>query len=165
MNFKKYFINEDLQTQTDYPFEILGEYRHVYTIYKIELNNFFSTWHYRDMGGIWDNWSSGTYKIIDGIKLHITHKKKYRNDEFFYINSDINGLRLAKEEEEDAYSFFSKLDFPKIVVCSNSTKYPNALAQSHKYYAIEEKLNLYRIIGENQKIRWYPKEYFKELEI
>lgn len=165
MDFKKYFIASYLQTQTNYPFQILGDYRSGHVIYKIELDGFFSIWTYHSLGGKWLSNGSGTYEVEDVNKIRLSYKKKYREDEYFFVTKDANGIGLSKENltDEKSYNDYPKLDYPKIVVCHNASEYPNALVPSHKYYAIDEMLNLYRIIGENQKVRWYPKEFFKEL--
>lgn len=166
MNFEKYYINSDLQNQIDFPFEILGVYKLGYIKYEIELNNFFSTFYYMDFGGRWIKDGSGTYKISKELRIQLIYKQKYcKDDEFFYLTTDGEGLGLSREKVKAEHFFndYYKFDFPKIVICVESEKYPNALKKFHKYYAIEEKLGLYRIIGENKKIRWYPKECFKDI--
>jgi len=163
MNFEKYYINPTLQADNEFPFEIVGEYRAGSGKYKIELDYTFSLSLYYCLGGRWRVSCSGTYTVLENNKVQFNYKEKYKDDDFLFFDCDSNGrlgLNNNPSSSTRGYNNFSKSDFPNVYICTDDSLYPKALKKGNKYYVIEEKLDLFRVVGENKKIRWYPKECF-----
>ena len=162
MNFEEYYIDKSLQTIEDTRFKMLGIYHSGYIRYKIALKQAFSSYYHVSLGGKWFCNGHGAYKQISNLEIVLNYTQKTKDDEVLFFDTNENEEVVGFFKRDDN-SYFNKLEYPKIVICKDASAYPDALIVNNKYYAIEEKLDLYRVIGENKKIRWYPKDCFKAL--